>query len=289
MEIRKAVFPVAGLGTRFLPATKAMPKEMIPLVDKPLIQYVIEEAKASGVKEVILITGRGKRAIEDHFDISFELEQILKEMGEKSLLQDVQQISNLVSFCYIRQKEALGLGHAVLCAKEAVGKDPFAVLLGDDLIRSDVPCLRQLLNVYEQYRCSVIAVEEVDREEVFRYGVIAAERLTENLYEVKDLVEKPAVDKAPSNLAIIGRYLLVPEIFDLLEQTSPDIRGEIQLTNGLRELLATQRIVACRFTGKRFDAGNKLGFLKATVEYALARPELKEEFIAFLKGLSLGV
>lgn len=288
MHIRKAVFPVAGLGTRFLPATKAMPKEMLTLVDKPLIQYAIEEAKESGIKEVILITGRGKRAIEDHFDISFELEHLLKEKGEDHLLQEVRQISNLVSFCYIRQKEALGLGHAVLCAREIVGEEPFAVLLGDDLIRAEVPCLRQLLEVYEQYRCSVIAVEEVDREEVFRYGVIAAESLTKNLYEVRDLVEKPSIEQAPSNLAIIGRYLLVPEIFDYLERTPPDVRGEIQLTNGLKQLLATHRILACKFEGKRFDAGNKLGFLKATVEYALERPELKEEFVDFLKGLSFG-
>lgn len=294
MRIRKAVFPAAGLGTRFLPATKAMPKEMLPLVDRPLIQYVVEEARASGIHEVILITGRGKRAIEDHFDISLELEYFLKEKKEFQLLEEVRQISDLVSFCYIRQKEPRGLGHAVLCAREVVGEEPFAVLLGDDLIRSEVPCLKQLLDVYEKYRCPVIAVEEVDWKEVSRYGVIHPRKVDvphgrgdEPIYEVLDLVEKPPVEEAPSNLIIIGRYLLTPEIFEILEHTPPDRKGEIQLTDGLKKLLASQRILACQFVGRRFDAGNKLGFLQATIEYALARPDLREGLVAFLRGLSL--
>lgn len=294
MKIRKAVFPAAGLGIRFLPATKAMPKEMLPLVDQPLIQYVVEEARASGIHEIILITGRGKRAIEDHFDTSLELEYFLKEKGELQLLEEVRQISDMVSFCYIRQKEPRGLGHAVLCAREAVGQEPFAVLLGDDLIRSEVPCLRQLLDVYEKYRCPVIAVEEVDWKEVSRYGVIKPRKVEvphgrgdEPVYEVLDLVEKPPVEEAPSNLIIIGRYILTPEIFEILEHTLPDKKGEIQLTDGLKKLLASQRVLACQFAGRRFDAGNKLGFLQATIEYALSRPDLREGLIAFLRGLPL--
>lgn len=287
MEIRKAVFPAAGLGTRFLPATKAMPKEMLPLVDKPMIQYVVEEAKDSGIQEIIMITGRGKRAIENHFDRSVELELVLKEKGENSLLEEVQRISNLVSFCYIRQKEPLGLGHAVLCAKEVVGQEYFAVLLGDDIIRAQVPCLRQLLSLHKKHNCSIIALEEVRREETSSYGVIKGDKLGENLYEVLDLVEKPSPESAPSNLAIIGRYILAPEIFDHLENTPPDHRGEIQLTNGLKGLLTHRRILGYKFEGKRFDAGSKLGLLKATVEYALERKDLQEEFRNYLKGLTL--
>jgi len=287
MQIRKAVFPAAGLGTRFLPATKAMPKEMLPLVDKPVIQYVVEEAKDSGIQNIIMITGRGKRAIEDHFDISVELEVVLRGKKETSLLEEIQRISNLVSFCYIRQKEPLGLGHAVLCAKDAVGGEPFAVLLGDDVINAEVPCLQQLINIFNRYQCSVVALEEVLPEETSSYGIIKANKLEDDLYEILDLVEKPPPDKAPSNLAIIGRYILMPEIFGHLENTPPDHRGEIQLTNGMRRLLSEQRILGYRFQGKRFDAGNKLGFLKATVEYALSRPDLREEFRKYLKGLSL--
>ncbi|MBI2875291.1 MAG: UTP--glucose-1-phosphate uridylyltransferase GalU [Candidatus Tectomicrobia bacterium] len=287
MKIRKAVFPAAGLGTRFLPATKAMPKEMLPLVDRPSIQYVVEEARDSGIHEIILITGRGKRAIEDHFDISLELEYFLKEKGELQLLEEVRQISEMVSFCYIRQKEPRGLGHAVLCAREAVGQEPFAVLLGDDLIRSEIPCLKQLLEVYEKYHCPVVAVEEVDWKAVSSYGVIQPRKIEDRIYEVLDLVEKPPMEEAPSNLIIIGRYILVPEIFEILEGTPPDRKGEIQLTDGLKRLLASQRILACQFTGKRFDAGNKLGFLRATIEYALSRPDLREDLIAFLRQLPL--
>jgi UTP--glucose-1-phosphate uridylyltransferase len=287
MRVRKAVFPAAGLGTRFLPATKAMPKEMLPLVDKPMIQYVVEEAKDSGIQDIIMITGRGKRAIEDHFDISVELELALKAKNETLLLEELQRISNLVTFCYIRQKEPLGLGHAVLCAKDAVGQEPFAVLLGDDIIQAQVPCLKQLLSVYNRYHCTIIALEEVKKEEISSYGVIKGRKLEENLYQVEDLVEKPSPESAPSNLAIIGRYILVPEIFDHLEKTVPDQRGEIQLTNGLKGLLADQQILGYKFEGKRFDAGSKLGFLKATVEYAIARPDLQKEFTSYLRSLSL--
>lgn len=287
MEIRKAVFPAAGLGTRFLPATKAMPKEMLPLVDKPMIQYVVEEAKDSGIQEIIMITGRGKRAIEDHFDISVELELTLKQKNEQSLLEEVQRISNLVSFCYIRQKEPLGLGHAILCAKEVVGREYFAVLLGDDIIRAQIPCLKQLLTLQKKYNCTIIALEEVRTEETSSYGIIEGHMLEENLYEIRDLVEKPSPESAPSNLAIIGRYILTPEIFDYLENTPPDHKGEIQLTNGLKGLLSQQRILGYKFKGKRFDAGSKLGFLKATVDYALDRPDLREEFRSYLKGLRL--
>ncbi|MFV1950925.1 MAG: UTP--glucose-1-phosphate uridylyltransferase GalU [Nitrospinota bacterium] len=287
MKIRKAVFPVAGLGTRFLPATKASPKEMLPLVDKPLIQYVIEEAIEAGIKEVVLITGRGKNAIEDHFDISFELEHVLKEKNQNGLLEEIQRISNLVDFCYIRQKEPLGLGHAILRAKEIIGDEPFAVLLGDDIIYSDIPAIKQLIDIYEKYQSSVIAVEEVEKKYIFNYGVIEHKKVADSVYQISNLVEKPLPDKAPSNLAIIGRYILTPEIFDILEKTKPGRGGEIQLTDGLNDMLRHQAIYGYKFEGKRYDAGNKLGFLKATVEFALRRPDLGEEFRNYLKGLEL--
>ncbi len=287
MKIRKAVFPVAGLGTRFLPATKASPKEMLPLVDKPLIQYVIEEAIEAGIKEVVMITGRGKNAIEDHFDISFELEHVLKGKNQNSLLEEIQRISNLVDFCYIRQKEPLGLGHAILRAKEIIGDEPFAVLLGDDIIYSDIPAIKQLIDIYEKYQSSVIAVEEVEKKYIFNYGVIEHKKVADSVYQISNLVEKPLPDKAPSNLAIIGRYILTPEIFDILEKTKPGRGGEIQLTDGLNDMLKHQVIYGYKFEGKRYDAGNKLGFLKATVEFALRRPDLGEEFRNYLKGLEL--
>lgn len=287
MKIKKAVFPVAGLGTRFLPATKASPKEMMPLVDKPLIQYVVEEAIDAGIEEMIMITGRGKNAIEDHFDISFELEHTLKGKNNNEMLEEVQRISNLVDFWYIRQKEPLGLGHAILRTKDLIGSEPFAVLLGDDIIHSNVPAIKQLISVYEKYNASVIAVEKVDKKDISSYGVIAPKEIEERVYQIMDMVEKPPSSDAPSDLAIIGRYILTPQIFEALEKTDADKSGEIQLTNGLRRLLKHQVIYAHRFEGKRYDAGNKLGFLKATVEFALRRPDLGNDFREYLKGLEL--
>lgn len=287
MKIKKAVFPVAGLGTRFLPATKASPKEMMPLVDKPLIQYVVEEAIDAGIEEVIMITGRGKNAIEDHFDISFELEHSLKGKNQSKMLEEVQRISNLVDFWYIRQKEPLGLGHAILRTKDLIGNEPFAVLLGDDIIHSEVPAIKQLMNIHEKYNASVIAVEKVDKKDISGYGVIEPKKLDERVYQIMDMVEKPSPQDAPSDLAIIGRYILTPEIFTALEKTVPDKSGEIQLTYGLRHLLKQQVVYAYQFEGKRYDAGNKLGFLKATVEFALRRPDLGDQFREYLKGLEL--
>lgn len=283
MGIRKAIFPAAGLGTRFLPATKSSPKEMLPLVDKPMIQYVVEEAVGSGIEDITIVTGRRKQAIEDFFDISFELEHELKERGKHDLLAQMQEISTMATISYIRQKAPLGLGHAILVARYLVGNEPFAVLLGDDIICADPPCLKQLLNVYAKYKCSVLAVQRVPKEEISKYGVIKARHMENNVYQVLDMVEKPEADNAPSDLAIIGRYILTPEIFKCLEKTKKDKTGEIQLTNGLCLLNKEQAIYACEFTGERFDAGTKIGFLKTTVEFALKRPDLAGEFRAFLK------
>jgi len=287
MKVRKAVFPAAGLGTRFLPATKAQPKEMLPIVDKPLIQYGVEEVVASGIKDIIIITGRGKNAIEDHFDISYELEETLKERGKEKMLSQVREISELAEIAYIRQKQALGVGHAVYLAKNLVGREPFAVLFADDIIYSEVPCTRQLVEVFEEVQGSVIAIQEVPEDEVEKYGIIAGKELSPGLYQVEDLVEKPPPSKAPSNLAIVGRYILTPEIFDELAHIEVDHTGELQLTTGLRLLLKKQRIYAYRFQGIRYDAGNKVGFLKATVEYALRRTDLGKEFRDYLKSLDL--
>jgi UTP--glucose-1-phosphate uridylyltransferase len=292
MKIRKAVFPAAGLGTRFLPATKSQPKEMLPLVDKPVIQYVIEEATSSGIENIIIVTGRGKNAIEDHFDVSYELEKILESRGKTELLDQVRAISKMVSVSYVRQKEALGLGHAILVAKHLVGNEPFAVLLGDDIIDAEIPCTQQMISVFEKYGSSILATQTVDGPDISRYGVIKGEATelgaaSPRTYRIQDLVEKPAYAEAPSNLAIIGRYILTPEIFEVLEQTTPDPSGEIQLTNGLRMLLESQPIYAYRFEGKRYDAGDKLGFLKATVEFALKREDLGGEFASYLKSLRL--
>ena len=292
MKLRKAVFPAAGLGTRFLPATKSQPKEMLPLVDKPLIQYVVEEAVASGIEHVIIVTGRGKNAIEDHFDVSFELEKILEMRGKLDLLDQVREISKMVSVSYVRQKEALGLGHAILVAKPLIGNEPFVVLLGDDIIDSQVPCTQQMISVFEKLQSSILATQVVDGPEISRYGVIRGKALEEEglfsrTYRVEDLVEKPPFQQAPSNLAIIGRYILTPEIFEILEKTPPDRGGEIQLTNGLRLLLEQQSIYAYQFEGKRYDAGDKLGFLKATVEFALKREDLGKDFSNYLKSLNL--
>jgi UTP--glucose-1-phosphate uridylyltransferase len=291
-KVRKAVFPAAGLGTRFLPATKASPKEMLPLVDKPIIQYGVEEALHSGIQNMIIVTGRGKSAIEDHFDVSFELEHTLETKGKKDMLSAVRAISDMIDVSYVRQKEALGLGHAVLRAKELVGNEPFCTVLADDVIDSEVPCIRQLLDVYEFYGASVVALMEVPKEMISAYGVVDAEPVPHNgtkdrLYRVRSLVEKPKAEDAPSNLAIIGRYILTPEIFDSIEATGPGAIGEIQLTDGLKHLLRSRPIYGYRFEGTRYDAGDKLGFLKATVEFALQRQDLGEPFREYLKTLSL--
>jgi UTP--glucose-1-phosphate uridylyltransferase len=287
IRVRKAVFPAAGLGTRFLPATKAQPKEMLPLVDKPTIQYVVEEAVASGLDEIILVTGRNKRAIEDHFDAAFELEYYLQDRGKLEELAQIKTISEMASVSYVRQKEPLGLGHAILCARPLVGEEPFGVFLGDDIIVSRVPCMRQLLDVFERHGGPVLAVMRMPRAEIGRYGVIVPRGLGGNVFEVLDLVEKPDPQDAPSDLAIIGRYVLTPDLFPILAETPPDSRGEIQLTNGLRTLRGRRPIYAVEFEGRRHDTGEKLGFLKATVEFALSRPDLAEAFRAYLKSLDL--
>jgi UTP--glucose-1-phosphate uridylyltransferase len=288
-KIRKAVFPAAGLGTRFLPATKAQPKEMLPLVDKPIIQYVIEEAVASGLTNIIIVTGRGKNAIEDHFDVSTELEHLLERQGKFELLEQVRAVSNMITVSYVRQGETLGLGHAVLMARHLVGNEPFAVMLGDDIIDSKVPCIKQMADVFERLRGSIIALHRVPRSEISAYGVIDGEPQSgeARVFRIGDLVEKPTAEGAPSDLAIIGRYILTPEIFPILERTPPDARGEIQLTNGLRALLAQQAVYGYEFEGTRHDAGNKLGFLRATVEFALKRKDLGQEFREYLKSLEL--
>ncbi|MGA2118897.1 MAG: UTP--glucose-1-phosphate uridylyltransferase GalU [Bryobacteraceae bacterium] len=290
-KVRKVVFPAAGLGTRFLPATKASPKEMLPIVDKPIIQYGVEEALQSGIQNIIIVTGRGKSAIEDHFDVSFELEDLLEKRGKKDLLAIVRGISDMIDVAYIRQKEALGLGHAVLRAKDLVGGEPFAVVLADDVIEAETPCLKQLLDVYDFFNAPVLAVMEVSPEEISSYGAIAAEPVSHNgadqVYRIRDLVEKPKPSEAPSNLAIIGRYVLSPEIFDSLTSINPGSGGEIQLTDALRHLLRSRPIYGCKFRGTRYDAGDRLGFLKATVEYALRRKDLGGPFREYLKGLKL--
>jgi UTP--glucose-1-phosphate uridylyltransferase len=285
--IRKAVFPAAGLGTRFLPATKAQPKEMLPLVDKPIIQYGVEEAVASGVDNIILVTGRGKNAIEDHFDVSVELETFLEARGKKDLLAEIRKISNLINFSYVRQGEPLGLGHAVLVTEPLVGNEPFAVILGDDVIDANPPALQQMITVFHEVQGPVLAVERVPREDVSSYGVIDGEEIRPGVYRIRDLVEKPPRDEAPSDLAIIGRYILTPDIFPALEATQSDRTGEIQLTNGLRHLLKSRPIFACRVDGVRHDTGNKLGFLKAVVYFALRRQDLGNAFREYLKGIDL--
>jgi UTP--glucose-1-phosphate uridylyltransferase len=291
-KVRKAVFPAAGLGTRFLPATKAQPKEMLPIVDKPIIQYGVEEALQSGIQNIIIVTGRGKSAIEDHFDVSFELEYLLETRAKKDLLAIVRNISDMINVSYVRQKEALGLGHAVLRASELVGGEPFSVVLADDLIEAETPCLRQLLDVHSFFCAPVLAVMEVPPENISAYGAIDAEPVRHNgssdrVFRIRDLVEKPSPSEAPSNLAIIGRYVLTPEIFDSLEAINPGSGGEIQLTDALKHLLRSRPIYAYRFEGTRYDAGDKLGFLKATVEFALRRHDLGGPFREYLKGLKL--
>jgi UTP--glucose-1-phosphate uridylyltransferase len=286
-SIRKAVFPAAGLGTRFLPATKAQPKEMLPLVDKPIIQYGVEEALASGIENIILVTGRGKNAIEDHFDVSVELETFLESRGKSELLKEIRKIPNLVNFSYVRQGEPLGLGHAVLVTRTLVGEEPFAVILGDDVIDANPPAVRQMIDVFDELQGPVLAIERVPKETVSSYGVIDGEEIRPGVYRIRDLVEKPPVAEAPSDLAIIGRYILTPDIFPALAETARDRTGEIQLTNGLRRLLKHREVYGCRIDGVRHDTGHKLGFLKAVVYFALRRPDLAEAFREYLRGIEL--
>lgn len=282
MKVRKVVIPAAGLGTRFLPATKAQPKEMLPIVDKPTIQYIVEEAVASGIESIIIITGRSKRAIEDHFDAAFELETELEKKHKTELLKVSQDISNMVNLYYVRQKHPLGLGHAVLCAKDFIGNEPFGVMLGDDIMVSKKPVLKQLIEQYEKTDASVIAVKQVPKEDVSKYGVIKSLSGSKGLYKIEDMIEKPSPEEAPSDLAVMGRYVLSPAIFSMLEQTKTGAGGEIQLTDALRLLLGKEQVYAYEFDGLRYDTGDKLGFLKATVDFALARPDLQDGFKKFL-------
>ncbi len=286
--IRKAVFPAAGLGTRFLPATKAQPKEMLPLVDKPIIQYGVEEAVAAGIDNIILVTGRGKNAIEDHFDVSVELETFLEARGKKEQLEEIRAISNLINFAYVRQGEPLGLGHAVLVTRTLVGNEPFAVILGDDVIDANPPAIGQMMDVFNEVDGPVLAIEQVPRNTVSSYGIIDAEEIKPGVYRIRDMVEKPPVAEAPSDLAIIGRYILTPDIFPALEATASDRTGEIQLTNGLRRLLKDRPIYGCRIDGVRHDTGNKLGFLKAVVYFALRRPDLADDFREYMRAVGVG-
>ena len=287
-KIRKAIIPTAGLGTRFLPATKAQPKEMLPIVDKPTIQYIIEEAIASGIEEILIITGRNKKCIEDHFDKSVELEMELEKNNKNELLELVQDISDMVDIHYIRQKEPRGLGHAIRCAKAFVGNEPFAILLGDDIVyNNQKPCLKQLIECYNEYKTSILGVQTVDKEDVSKYGIVDGILIEDRVCKVKGLVEKPSVDEAPSNTAILGRYIVTPKIFDILDNTKPGKGNEIQLTDALLELIKEEAMYAYNFEGKRYDVGDKLGFLEATVEYALRKPEIRDDFINYLKSMDI--
>ncbi len=285
-KIRKAIIPAAGLGTRFLPATKAQPKEMLPIVDKPTIQYIIEEAVASGIEEILIITGRSKKCIEDHFDKSVELELELEKSGKEQMLKMVREISDMVDIHFIRQKEPRGLGHAISCAKTFVGNEPFAVLLGDDIVYNEGrPCLKQLIDCYDEYKTSVLGVQTVEAKDVNKYGIVNGIHIEDRVYKVKGLVEKPPVEEAPSNVAILGRYIITPQIFKILEETKPGKGGEIQLTDALLKLIDEEAMYAYDFEGTRYDVGDKLGFLKATVEYALRREDLRDGFIQYLNTL----
>ncbi len=287
MKVRKAVIPAAGFGTRFLPATKAVPKELLPIVDKPTIQYIMEEVAAAGIDEVILITGREKGSIEDHFDASSELENHLRKKNKKDLLQIVRNISEMVTLVSVRQKEPLGLGHAILCAKKVVGEEPFAVLLGDDLIDAKISCIRQMMEVYQKMEGALLAVQKVPKTETHLYGIIRGKRVSDRIYRVEEMVEKPKEGTAPSNLAIIGRYILPPEIFEILERVPPDPNGEIQLTDGLKELSQRHPVFGYQFFGDRYDAGDKLGYLQANISFGLKHPELGPKLRRYLKNLKL--
>ena len=282
MKVRKAIIPAAGLGTRFLPATKAQPKEMLPIVDKPTIQYIIEEAVASGIEEILIITGRNKKSIEDHFDKAVELEMELEKAGKQEMLEMVRGISDMVDIHYIRQKEPRGLGHAIHCAKSFVGNEPFAVMLGDDVVESEVPCLKQLINCFNEYKTTILGVQTVEPENVNKYGIVDGIHIEDRVYKVKRLVEKPTVEEAPSNVAILGRYIITPQIFEILENTKPGKGNEIQLTDALETLIKHEAMYAYDFEGRRYDVGDKLGFLQATVEFGLKREELRESFIEYL-------
>ena len=283
--VKKAIIPAAGLGTRFLPATKAQPKEMLPIVDKPTLQYIIEEAIASGIEEILIITGRNKKSIEDHFDKSIELELELEKSGKTEMLDMVRHISDMINIQYIRQKEPRGLGHAILCAKSFIGDEPFAVILGDDIVDSKTPCLKQLIDIYYEYNTTIIGVQKIDKNDVNKYGIIQGKYIDENIHLIKDLVEKPDIETAPSNIAILGRYILKPDIFRILENQKPGKNNEIQLTDALKTLCESQAMYAFEFEGKRYDVGEKFGFLQATVEFALKNTELKDEFLDYLKEL----
>jgi len=286
MKVKKAVIPAAGLGTRFLPATKAMPKEMLPIVDKPTIQFIVEEAIASGIEQILIITGKSKRAIEDHFDRSRELEWELENKHKEDLLEIVRSVSEMVDIHYIRQKDPRGLGHAIHCAKAFVGNEPFAVMLGDDIVYNpDEPCLKQMMTCYEEHQSTVLGVQSVSPEDVSKYGIVKGTRLSEEVYSVEDLVEKPSKEEAPSTVAILGRYIISPEIFEILENTPPGKGDEIQLTDALKVLASKEKMVAYCFRGKRYDVGNKLGFLEATIETALRREDLRIPFLAYLRDI----
>jgi len=285
LKVKKAIIPAAGLGTRFLPATKAQPKEMLPIVDKPTIQYIVEEAVKAGITDIIIISGRGKRAIEDHFDKSYELEDILSKKNKSELLKIVKNISEMANIYYVRQKEPKGLGHAILCAKSFIGNEPFAIMLGDDVVESTIPCIGQLIKVFDKYQKTIIGVQEVKKEKVSDYGIVDCEKIGDRIYKIKDVVEKPDIDKAPSNIAILGRYIMTPGIFDLLDKEVKGKNGEIQLTDAIEKLLETEEAYAYDFIGKRYDVGKKIGFLQATIEIALKREDLKEEFKAYLKEI----
>ena len=282
MKVKKAIIPAAGLGTRFLPATKAQPKEMLPIVDKPTIQYIIEEAVKSGIEEILIITGRNKKCIEDHFDKSIELEMELEKSGKEELLKMVRNISDMVDIHYIRQKEPKGLGHAIHCAKTFVGNEPFAVMLGDDVVDSEIPCLKQLINSYNEYKTTILGVQKVNDNDVSKYGIVDGIHIEDRVFKVKDLVEKPNADESPSNIAILGRYIITPQIFEHLENTKPGKNGEIQLTDALKSLMAEEAMYAYEFEGKRYDVGDKMGFITATIEFALKKQELRESVLNYL-------
>ncbi len=284
MKIRKVVIPAAGLGTRFLPATKAQPKEMLPIVDKPTIQYIVEEAVASGIETIVIITGRSKRAIEDHFDKSVELEVELKNKNNEEMLRVVDNITNMANIIYVRQKEPLGLGHAILCAKDCIGDEPFGIILGDDIVSSKVPALKQLMDAYEDKKASILGVQKVPMQDTCKYGIVDVEK-NGALHKINALVEKPKVENAPSDLAILGRYVVTPKLFKMLENTKAGVGGEIQLTDALNSLLSEEEIYACEFEGKRYDVGDKMGFLKATCEFALNREDLSADFKKYLIDL----
>jgi UTP--glucose-1-phosphate uridylyltransferase len=285
MKVKKAIIPAAGLGTRFLPATKAMPKEMLPIVDKPTIQYIVEEAIDSGIEDIIIVTGKGKRAIEDHFDHSFELEQNLFEKGKFELLNEVQKSSKLVDIHYIRQKEPKGLGHAIWCARKFIGNEPFAVLLGDDIVQAEKPCLQQMIEQYERYNASILGVQKVNLNEVSRYGIVDSNCIGDRFYSVNSLIEKPAIEEAPSNLAIMGRYILNPRIFDVLNQQKPGAGGEIQLTDAIAGLNEYEAVYAYDFEGTRYDVGEKMGFIKTTIDFALQRDDLRNELLDYFSSI----